>query len=215
MNMKTAITGFLATTMLASGAMAATGSVDGTPWDAKERFMIRARAVTVIPNESSSTSIGGEVEAEEGFSPEVDFTYFFSNHFAAELIAATSKHDMGARNTSLGNLDLGHVWALPPTLTLQYHFNPHGQIRPYVGAGAGYIFWYGEESGQVNDIEYDDGIAYALQAGVDMGIDEHWAVNFDVKRLFHNVDAKINGGAVTADVDLDPWVVGAGIAYRF
>jgi len=26
---------------------------------------------------------------------------------------------------------------------------------------------------------------------------------------------KINGGAINADVDLDPWVFGVGIGYRF
>jgi len=40
-------------------------------------------------------------------------------------------------------------------------------------------------------------------------------LNVDVKKLYLNVDAKLNGGAITADVDLDPWIVGAGVSYRF
>jgi outer membrane protein len=190
-------------------------SLEGASWDAKERFMIRARVIDVVPDESSTTSIGGSITAGNRIAPEVDFTYFFTDNIAAELIAATTKHKMGARNTGLGDLDLGTVWALPPTLTLQYHFNPHGQFRPYAGAGLGYVVWYNAKPGQMNSISYDNGISYALQAGMDIGIDDHWALNVDVKKLFHNVDAKVNGGAVTADVDLDPWVIGAGIAYRF
>ena len=209
-----ALSALLATTLLSTQSMAA-GSVEGKEWDAKERFMIRARLINLSPDESSSTNIGGNVTADDAFAPEVDFTYFFTDHIAAELIAATTKHDMGAANTSLGNLDLGDVWALPPTLTAQYHFNPHGQVRPYVGAGLGYVIWYNEDSGQVSSIDYDNGIAYAAQAGVDIGLDEHWALNADVKKIWHNVDASINGGAVTADVDLDPWVFGVGVAYRF
>lgn len=203
----------LATTLLSSAVSAET--VDGKAWDAKERFMIRARIIDVVPDEDSSTNIGGEIDADFGITPEVDFTYFFTDHIAAELIAATSKHDVKAVNTVAGNIDLGDVWALPPTITAQYHFAPHDDIRPYVGAGLGYMIWHSEDSGAATDIDYDNGMIYALQAGVDLGIDEHWAVNFDVKKLWHNVDAKVNSGTVTADVDLDPWVFGAGIAYRF
>ncbi|MEZ5690751.1 MAG: OmpW family outer membrane protein [Rickettsiales bacterium] len=82
-------------------------------WDAKERFMIRGRILNVMPDERTYTSIGGKVTADNSFVPEVDFTYFFTDHFAAELIAAVSPHDMGAVNTGLGNLDLGSVWLLP------------------------------------------------------------------------------------------------------
>jgi outer membrane protein len=217
---------FLLTTFCIAGAMLSSSAmaedhpsgrtVEGSAWDAQERFMIRARLIDVIPNDDSSTTIGGTIDPEFGIAPEVDFTYFFTDHFAAELIAATTKHDVKAKNTALGSLDLGSVWALPPTLTAQYHINPHGQIRPYVGAGLGYIFWYNEDEGPVvNDIKYESGISYALQAGIDVGITEHWSWNVDIKKLFHNVDAKVNGGAVRADVDIDPWVIGTGIVYRF
>ena len=202
-----------ATTMINTPAFAK--SVEGLSWDAKERFMVRARIIDVSPDEDSSTTIGGEIDADFGVTPEVDLTYFFTDHIAAELIAATSKHDMKAKNTSLGDVDLGSVWGLPPTVTAQYHFNPHGDYRPYVGAGLGYIFWHSEKSGAVNDVNYDSNIAYALQAGIDIAVDEHWAVNFDVKKLYHNVDASVNNGAIKADVDLDPWVFGAGVGYRF
>jgi outer membrane protein len=196
-------------------ANAADRTVSGKSWDAKERFMIRARAIGVIPDESSSTSIGGEVTVDDRVVPELDFSYFFTDHIAAELIAAVTKHDIGAVNTSLGDLDLGSVWLLPPTLTLQYHFNPYGDIRPYAGAGLSYVHYFNVDKAGFNSIDYDDGFGYALQAGVDIAVSDHWAINADVKKIFHQVDASINGGAVTADVNCDPWIVGVGIAYRF
>ncbi len=208
-----ALTAMLASTVIP--AAHAVETVEGKSWDAKERFLLRARVINVVPDEDSSTNIGGEIDADFGITPELDLTYFFTDHIAAEIIAATSKHDVQAKGTALGNVDLGHVWALPPTLTAQYHFNPFGQFRPYVGAGLGYIVWYNDDSGAAADIDYENGISYALQAGMDIGIDEHWAFNVDVKKLFHNVDATVNSGAVTADVDLDPWVFGVGVGYRF
>jgi outer membrane protein len=49
---------------------------------------------------------------------------------------------------------------------------------------------------------------------MDVPIGGNWSWNLDVKKIFVNVDATVNG-AVKADVDLDPWVIGTGIGYRF
>jgi outer membrane protein len=210
-------TALIALTGAVFSSAATAKSVEGKDWDAKERFMIRVRAIDVVPDadENSSTSIGGNISAEDQIVPEVDFTYFFTDNIAAELIAAVTPHQMGADNTALGNLNFGDVWLLPPTLTAQYHFNPHGQFRPYVGAGINYTYYFNEDHGDVNDVDYESGFGYAFQAGMDYALDEHWALNADVKKVYHNVDAKVNGGAVTADVDLDPWIFGVGVGYRF
>ncbi len=194
---------------LQMGAAATLADDDKSPWQ------VRVRAIAVTPDESSSTSIGGEATADTSIVPELDITYFWSKNFATELILATSKHDMGAKTTALGDLSLGDTWALPPTLTMQYHFNPEGTIRPYIGAGINYTIFYGGDSGDVDSIEYDDGFGWALQAGTDIKIDENWFFNIDAKKIFLNTDVEINGGAVTADVDLDPWVFGMGFGYRF
>lgn len=113
------------------------------------------------------------------------------------------------------NIDLGDVWVLPPTLTAQYHFNNSTSFVPYLGAGINYTFFYNADPGAAASIKYDNGFGYALQAGADYKLDEHWMLNVDVKKLFLNTDASVNGGAVTADVDLDPWILGMGVGYRF
>jgi outer membrane protein len=203
----------LAGTLLASASPTLAAEKEGLfDFADKERWIIRARLIDVSPDESSTvTGLSANVDADNGFTPELDFTYFFNDNIAAELILATSKHEMA---TDTG-IDLGEVWVIPPTLTMQYHFNPDGKIRPYAGAGLGYIMYYNEDSGAVNDIEYDDGMSYALQVGVDVEIDKNWAFNADVKKLYHSTDVSINGGSITADVDLNPWVLGVGVAYRF
>lgn len=210
--MKKLTLALLATTLLHAAPAAAQD--DLFDFGDKSRWMIRARAINVMPDESSKVTglpAGTKVKADFAWTPELDFTYFFTDHVAAELIAATSQHDM---STNTG-INLGDVWVLPPQLTMQYHFNPGGQFRPYAGAGLGYMIYYGEDSGAVNNIDYENGISYTLQAGMDYAIDEHWALNADVKKLWHNTDVSINNGAIRADVDLDPWVFGMGIGYRF
>lgn len=161
----------------------------------------------------SSVNIGGEVKVGNAFVPEVDLTYFITPNIALEAIAATSKHSL---NYSVNGASLGKTWVLPPTVTLQYHFMPEETFSPYIGAGVNYSYFYGEDTGAgFTDLQVDGGFGYALQAGTDIWINENWGLNLDVKKIFLNVDAKLNGGAVRADVDLDPWVVGAGVSYRF
>jgi len=181
------------------------------PWS-KKRFQVRVRAIDVIPDVDSSVNIGGEVDADYAITPEVDVSYFFTQNIAAELIAATSKHDIDYT----GNVDLGEAWVLPPTVMLQYHFTPDNKFSPYVGAGLNYSVFYGEDAGSgFTDLDVDNGVGYGLQAGADYWVNDHWGVNLDVKKLWLNVDASLNNGAIKADVDMDPWIVGAGVSYRF
>lgn len=189
-------------------------SVNGTAWDQAGRFQLRARVIGVLPDEDGSGSIAGGPDIDDAVVPELDISYFFSDHIAAELIAATANHDV-TWTSAMGHTDLGDVWLLPPTLTLQYHFLPHGQFRPYVGAGLNYTIFYGEDAGAVNDTDYKDNLGYVLQAGADWMLNEHWGVNLDIKRLWLDTDVSINSGAITADVDIDPWIAGAGVTYRF
>ncbi len=178
----------------------------------KERWLVRFRMLNIDPDEDSTvTGLAADAAADNAFTPELDFSYFFTPNVAAELILATSKHAMSTNTI----IDLGDTWVLPPHLTLQYHFNPEGKLRPYAGLGVGYMLFYGGNSGAVSSVDYEDGFSYNFQVGADFEVDEHWAVNFDIKKSYFNTDVSINGGAIRADVDLDPWVFGVGVAYRF
>lgn len=181
-------------------------------------WIIRVRAIQLAPDVSSSvTVIGGSVDIDPDEVPEIDFTYFITNNWAAELILATTRHRVSDNNSTLGNVDLGKVSLIPPILTLQYHFMPDGKYRPYVGDGINYTIFYNEKAPgtTVTAISYEDGFGWALQAGIDIGITDRVAINFDVKKAYLSSDVNLNNGAILADVDLDPWVFGIGLAYRF
>jgi outer membrane protein len=184
-------------------------------------FMIRARALGVIPLDSSSSisAIGGHVSATAQAAPEVDFSYFLTDNVALELIAATTRHEVKADSTALGTVDVGSVWVLPPTLTVQYHFLPHSAFSPYVGAGINATVFYGAQAAgpTVTHVSFSNNIGAALQAGVDYNFTGHWFANLDVKQLFLNTTAHVDalGTTITAKTALNPLVVGAGIGYRF
>ena len=188
---------------------------DDSSSDPAGHFQVRLRGVGVLPSPSadiviSGASIGGKTEVSDSFVPEADFTYFLTSNIAVEAIAAVTKHSVS--NSVAG--PVASVWLLPPTVTAQYHFDPAGPIRPYVGAGINYTFFYDAHSALPN-ISFANNVGWALQGGVDVPLgDNSYFLNLDVKKLFLSTTIKAAGGAVRASASLDPWLVGAGIGIR-
>lgn len=210
-------------------------SVFGQTSEKKENWRIRLRGVAVMPQESATIGvIGGDAKISTSYIPELDFTYFFDRHFAAELILGTTRHKVSTVSSDLSaigagsnaNVDLGKVWLLPPTLTLQYHY-PVGKFNPYLGAGINYTIFYSADQGPVvKDISYKNKFAFAAQAGFDIDISKRMFVNVDVKKLFLSTTATVDASNLTpagspqlspvlqnieADVKIKPWLLGVGI----
>ncbi|PHR62543.1 MAG: hypothetical protein COA47_03870 [Robiginitomaculum sp.] len=202
----------LATTTLCSGAAIAE---DYGPWQ------VRFRAIIVQPDESSSTSIGGFTDHSTQIVPEMDISYFFNENISLELILAVIKHQGKTNNTAIGDLAVGGVWLLPPTLTLQYHVAPGAMFNPYFGAGVNYTIFFSESlpaGSPLVSVDHSDSFGFALQSGVDIQTGSDWFLNLDVKKVWIQTDATLDAGAlgiVTADVSLDPWVFGVGVGRRF
>src|SRR5262249_35431926 len=144
-------------------------------------------------------------------------SYFFTDNIAAEFIAAVTRHNISASGTAFGNVSVGKVSLLPPTLTAQYHFMPKSRISPYLGAGINYT-WFFDSSpagGTVTSARYDDNFGAVIQAGLDYNVADRWYLNLDVKQVFLSTTATLNGGAIKAKTDLNPTIVGLGVGYRF
>jgi outer membrane protein len=175
----------------------------------------------VLPDESADISvIGGDVNISEEYVPSLQLEYFFTKNISAELLCCIAQHDVGAVQTVLGPVNLGQVTHFPPTVTLKYRWTDLGRVEPYVGAGVNYTHFFNEKlpaGGPVTSISYDDSFGAALQAGADIRIDDHWAVNLDVRKIWINTDVTIHAGPtrIDADVDINPWVTTIGVGYRF
>lgn len=188
-------------------------------------WMVRLRALGVVTRDSGSvnTVAGSNLSTSDSVVPELDITYFFTKNIAAELILGTTKHSVTGAG-SINNLPVGKAWLLPPTLTLQYHFTEFGAFKPYVGAGVNYTIFYGQTPGNatvggltVTYSNLQDTWGAALQVGADYMLDKHWGLNIDIKKLYLRPDwnGTINGNAFTGKVNLDPWLIGAGLTYKF
>lgn len=193
---------------------------DTTSDDNGSKWQFRLRGIVVTPDESADIeAIGGDASISTAVVPELDITYFFDENWSVELILATAKHDVEAVGTAVGDIDLGEVWLLPPTLTGQYHFTG-GDLIPYVGAGVNLTLFYGVDEGPVaDDIDYDTSLGFALQGGFDFMLNDKWFLNVDVKKLFLSTDATIDAttaldATVDADVDINPWILGFGVGVK-
>lgn len=192
--------------------------------------LVRLRAILVAPNETTSgitpTFPTEHAKVNDSVMPEVDVTYMATDNVGFELIAATTKHTASGTTGTTGSIgNLASTWVLPPTLTVQYHFNPHSKVRPYVGAGINYtIFWNEKASSQLEaavgktSVHMSDSVGYAVQAGIDVDIAPRTFLNLDVKYINMNTTATLQTTAIGTQslrVHLNPLVFGAGIGFRF
>ena len=184
--------------------------------------MIRVRALYIDPAHHSGpipalAVPSNAIRVENRWAPELDISYFFSKQLAAELVLAFTKLDARVSRSAVGAFDAGSFKALPPTLTLQWHFLPDAQFRPYVGAGLNYT--------RLSDMKLGNGVTGplklerssvgpALQAGIDIALGGAWFLNFDAKKVWIQTGLKSNGTTLST-LKVNPWLLGVGLGYRF
>lgn len=199
---------------LQESAPAATADIASlSPWQ------IRVRGLGVFTNDSGSVDgvAGSDLSYSDTVIPELDVSYYFTDNIAAELILGTTYANVYGEGSVAGLGKIGKTWVLPPTLTLQYHFTDFGAFKPYVGAGLNYTMFYSQSGDTASDLDVKNTFGTALQIGADYMVNEHWGVNFDVKKLFLKADYEttIGGTDFSGKAKLDPWLIGAGVTYRF
>lgn len=170
-------------------------------------WLVRARAVHL--DSANKDSTGLDLTVNNKWLPEVDFTYFFNKNLAAELVLTVpQKHTLSAGGNAIGTLR-----HLPPTLTLQYHFDTPG-LKPYVGAGVNYTrFSSVDVLGGAADVKRNS-YGLALQVGVDIPVAKDLYLNLDIKKVQIGTDVLV-GGAKAGEFKVNPWLVGVGLGWRF
>lgn len=216
------------TVLSAAIACLATGLAQPASAKAGDTF-IRVRAIMVAPNEKSGPILPAfpteKVKISNSAMPEVDVTHMVSDTIGFELIAATTKHRASGTTGTTGTIGrLASTWVLPPTLTAQYHFNPEGKVRPYVGAGVNYTIFYSEKPSNALEtavgptrVKMKSSAGWAAQAGIDIDIGRKTFLNFDIKYIDIDTTARLTttaAGTQRVRVHLDPLVVGVGIGFR-
>ena len=207
-----------------------------TPAAAQDRagdVQIKVVATGVLPDgaiEEVNVDLVGlpadlQTEANDNYVPTLAIEYFVTDNFSIETIAGTTQHDVDTvSGLPAGSELVSDALILPATVTGKVHFDL-GAVRPYVGAGATYWFILDDDPGAaiiplgVTDFNFEDELGFVLQAGVDVPIgDDGFGVTLDAKRYFIDLTAQWFAGdtlVIETEHALDPWVVSAGVSYRF
>lgn len=210
---------FVAAGLAALAACSYAQAEDYTPSKAGT-WIVDLRATGVLPSNTDSikTAAGADtglkVHVSDSYTPTLGFTYFITDHIATEIILGTSQHIIKAMGPGT-DVEVRDTWVLPPVVTLQYRPLPASRLNPYVGAGVNYMLFYSGSNKNGFTVKTPSGFGWALQAGADVAVKGPWVVNADVKKVFFETNAKINGGALYSHVNLDPWVVSVGLGRKF
>ncbi|MGI4856849.1 MAG: OmpW/AlkL family protein [Janthinobacterium lividum] len=186
-----------------------------------------------------STSIAGS-SASVGHSDTGggSIGYFFTDHIAVESVFGyppKMRLDGGGSLSALGKLGSANEWS--PTVLLKYYFGgPDAKLRPYVGAGASYV-WYsnvrlepGLASGAflassglsgTTKAALSSSLAPVLNTGMNVRISKHWSANLSVSYVVLSTRATLTTqsaiGTVTSQTKLhiNPIVTFVSLGYRF
>ncbi len=168
---------------------------------------------------------GTDTKANDNFVPTIAVEYFVTDSFSIETIAGTTQHDVDTISGFPAGTELvSDGLLLPATVTAKLHFDVGG-VKPYVGAGPAYFIWLSDKPGAatiplgVTDTDLSDEFGFALQAGFDVPVgDDGFGITVDAKRYFIGTTARWFAGdtlVIETEHNLDPWVVSAGVSYRF
>ncbi|HEY0599116.1 OmpW/AlkL family protein [Brevundimonas sp.] len=207
---------------LASGAAGGAMAQTSNDWQIARKgdWIVTGRVTQVssdaddaITNAAGAPS-GLDVAVGDDVMPTLGFTYFLTDHISVEAILGATQHEIRAQGPGV-DVAVHETWVLPPVVTLQYRPMPEARVSPYVGAGVNYMLFFDGEDQNGFTVDLEDGFGYALQAGADVALTGPWTLNLDVKKVWFDTEASINGGALKSDVALDPWVVSLGVGRKF
>lgn len=192
-------------------------------------WFARIGPALIEPNDSSNDVEGlanTGVRVDNNVTLGFTIGYMLTSKFAIELLGVTpSKHDLRGKDT-IGVLGkIADVDVFPPTLSLQYHFVGSSKIHPYIGVGINYTYFPDEHVasslenalGGSTKLDIDDSWGLAAQIGMDYSLNDKWFINSALWYIDIDADAtlKTNGVARDVDIEIDPWVLFAGIGRKF
>ncbi len=168
----------------------------------------------VEPDSSYSNTAAGPLRPDDDIRPTLTFEYFIADNLGIEILAATPfEHKVELQGAG----DIVKLKHLPPTLSLQYHFDLGSGISPFVGAGLNYTHFWDEKAIGVlagTPVSLDDSWGIALHAGLDIDISDKAAIRADVRWMNIETDVKV-AGAPIGKVNIDPVVLGMSYIMKF
>lgn len=187
-------------------------------------WSVAAGAHMVDPKSDNGTLLNDAlaVKVDDDIRPTISGEYFIANNIGVELLAALPFHHDFTLTDASGNEIQGKTQHLPPTLSVQYHFDGYNMpmnVKPFVGVGVNYTTFFKE---RVNisgaDLDLDDSVGIAGHIGLDLPFAPTEAFRIDARYMDIKTDATLNtasGSTELGEIDISPWVYGVAFVKQF
>lgn len=221
-------------TAIAAPAPALAGSPDG-------HLQVRILGTAVLPDGGidsikavdTGTALGSaatalsnpQTKANGNVVPTLTVDYFFNKTFSVETICCFTQHHVSGAGDLAGTRLVDHVMILPATLLAKAHLDTGSPFKPYVGAGPALFIVFDEKPGAtakalgIDKVKMSNQLGVAVQGGVDIALgDQGFGLSLDAKKYWMKPTASFYEDgtlALKTRHDLDPWVLSAGVSYRF
>ena len=187
-------------------------------------WSIAAGAHMVDPKSDNGSLLDGalSVDVDDDIRPTISGEYFIANNVGIELLAATPFHHDFTLTDAEGVETKGKTQHLPPTLSVQYHFDNDMMplnIKPFIGIGVNYTTFF-EEKVNISgaDLEFDDSVGVAGHIGLDIPFAPTEYFRIDARYMDLKTDATLNtdeGSIDLGEIDISPWVYGIAFVKQF
>jgi opacity protein-like surface antigen len=171
-------------------------------------------------SESRATgpAVGGKVDFGNGIGFGVALGQRYSNGWAVEL----ALDERGNVLDSIGGVAVeGNVFSEVVFLNGYYRFPARGSVRPFIGAGLGYVVGLDidvERNGAEQEYSRRGGVALQAIAGAEYSLSSHWSLSGDVRwsRVGSGTfKATTAGNTLSGQPKYQPVSLNLSVSYRF
>lgn len=182
--------------------------------------------ITDVRTDLAGLPANTQTRANNNVVPTLAIEYFVTPRISLETICCLTQHDVDGTGGAAGAELVADSKILPATVTVKYHLATGIGLRPYVGVGPAYFVHIDEKPGAAaralgaTRTTLSDELGIAAQAGLDLPLGSgRTSLSLDAKKYWVSTTARwftaTGVKAIETRHRLDPWVLSAGVAYRF
>ncbi len=161
---------------------------------------------------------GADYKTDKDWIGSIEIGHYVHRNVAVRVMGTTPAETFNLPAGSLaGTPNLFNDTSSNFTLTATWHPLRGQRFSPYVGGGIGLNKIWSTEEKLATDVKISDSHGPVLQAGIEVDITDRFGIYADAKKAFWSADASgfLGPVRITAEAELDPWIIGVGGVVRF
>lgn len=167
---------------------------------------------------ATGSAVGGKVDFGKGIGFGLAVGYRYSNGWAAEL----ALDERGNFLKRIGGVAVdGNVFSEVVFLNGYYRFPARGSVRPFIGAGLGYVMEMDidvDRNGTEQEYSRQGGVAVQAIAGVEYSLSSRWSLSGDARwsRMGSGTfNPATSGTMLSGKPKYQPASLNLGVSYHF